>query len=55
MMTEESNREDLNHKPENAAKVGEKHKQANQQGEQPRHPTPPDAADKDRDPNHNKP
>ncbi|HXQ99500.1 MAG TPA: hypothetical protein VN798_03815 [Pseudomonas sp.] len=52
-MPEQSSREDLNHKPENAAKVGEQHKQANQQGEQPRHPTPPDGNDEDK--NHNKP
>jgi hypothetical protein len=38
----ESNREDLDHKPENAGKVGEKNKQMNEQGEQPRPGTPPD-------------
>lgn len=38
----ESKREDLDHKPENAGKVGEKHKQLNQEGEQPRPATAPD-------------
>ncbi|WP_099270010.1 hypothetical protein [Pseudomonas sp. ICMP 561] len=33
---QESNREDLDHKPENAGKIGEKNKQMNEQGEQPR-------------------
>lgn len=59
MMPNESNREDLDHRPENAGKVGEQHKQANQQGEQPRHPAPPEGSeqdrDRDRDQNHNKP
>lgn len=54
-MSKESNREDLDHQPENAGKVGEQHKQANQQGEQPRHPTPPDGGDRDKDGNQNKP
>jgi hypothetical protein len=38
----ESKREDLDHKPENAGKVGEKNKQLNEKGEQPRPGTPPD-------------
>jgi hypothetical protein len=37
-MPKESTREDLDHKPENAGKVGEEHKQANQSGEQQRPP-----------------
>lgn len=37
-MSHESNREDLEHTPQNAGKIDERHKQANQQGEQPRHP-----------------
>ena len=41
-MTQESKREDLDHKPENAGKVGEDNKQLNQQGEQPRPGTPAD-------------
>ena len=46
MPDKESNREDLDHKPENAGKVGEEHKQANQSGEQQRpseteHPADP--------------
>ncbi|MDU8501230.1 hypothetical protein RYB01_18850 [Pseudomonas syringae] len=41
-MADESKREDLDHKPENAGKVGEKNKQLNQQGEQPRPGTSPD-------------
>ncbi|TDV67835.1 hypothetical protein [Pseudomonas sp. LP_7_YM] len=55
MMPKESNREDLDHKPENASKVGEKHKQANQQGEQPRRPEPPKGQDQDKEHNQNKP
>lgn len=40
---QESKREDLDHKPENAGKIGEKNKQMNEQGgEQPRPGTPPD-------------
>ncbi len=39
---QESKREDLDHKPENAGKVGEKNKQLNEQGEQPRPGTPAD-------------
>lgn len=35
----ESKREDLDHKPENAGKVGEEHKRANQQGEKARSPS----------------
>ncbi|WP_199885020.1 hypothetical protein [Pseudomonas bohemica] len=54
-MPKESSREDLNHKPENAGKVGDQHKQANQQGEQPRHPEPPEGQDQDKDRNRNKP
>ncbi|KPX47270.1 hypothetical protein RA263_06160 [Pseudomonas syringae pv. tagetis] len=41
-MADESKREDLDHKAENAGKVGEKNKQLNQQGEQPRPETSPD-------------
>ncbi|KPZ24273.1 hypothetical protein ALP22_04780 [Pseudomonas coronafaciens pv. porri] len=41
-MTDESKREDLDHKPENAGKVGEKNKELNKQGEQPRPGTSPD-------------
>lgn len=41
-MNKESNRDDLDHKPENAGKVGEEHKQLNQQGEQDRHPGTPE-------------
>lgn len=54
-MPKESNREDLNHRPENAGKVGEEHKQANQQGEQPRHPEQPKGQEKAWDQNHDKP
>jgi len=39
---QESKREDLDHKPENAGKVGEQNKQLNEKGEQPRPGTPPD-------------
>lgn len=39
---QESTREDLDHKAENAGKVGEKNKQMNEKGEQPRPGTPPD-------------
>ncbi|RMT83866.1 hypothetical protein ALP40_04941 [Pseudomonas viridiflava] len=42
VMTQESEREDLDHKPENAGKVGEKNKQLNEKGEQPRPATEPD-------------
>jgi hypothetical protein len=35
-MTKQSEREDLNHAPEEAGKVGTTHKQLNQQGEAPR-------------------
>ena len=43
-MQKESSRKDLDHEPENAGKVGEQHKQLNQQGEQPRKPgSEPDA------------
>jgi hypothetical protein len=35
--------------------VGEQHKQANQQGEQPRHPAQPDGSEQDQDQNRNKP
>ncbi|CAI3788530.1 hypothetical protein AHFPHNDE_02206 [Pseudomonas sp. MM227] len=38
-MDKESKREDLDHKPENAGKVGEQHKRANQQGEKARSPS----------------
>lgn len=55
MMPKESSREDLDDQPENAGKVGEQHKQANQQGEQPRHPAQPDGSEQDRDQNRNKP
>ena len=41
-MTQESERQDLDHKPENAGKVGEKNKQLNEKGEQPRPATEPD-------------
>jgi hypothetical protein len=41
-MSKESKREDLNHKPENAGKVGEANKNLNKQGEKPRPGTPPD-------------
>ncbi|WPP01996.1 hypothetical protein SFA35_11840 [Pseudomonas sp. HR96] len=41
-MTQESKREDLKDQPANAGKVGEKHKQLNQQGEQQRPGTPAD-------------
>lgn len=34
-MTDHSEREDLDHKPENAGKVGEQHKQLNKEGEVP--------------------
>jgi hypothetical protein len=34
-MSDKSEREDLNHKPENAGKVGEQHKQLNEEGEVP--------------------
>ena len=54
-MPKESNREDLDHQPDNAGKVGEQHKQANQQGEQPRPATPPEDGDQDTDRNQNKP
>jgi hypothetical protein len=45
MPDKESNREDLDHKPENAGKVGEEHKQANQSGEQQRPPETEHPAD----------
>ena len=48
-MTQESKREDLDHKPENAGNVGEKNKELNKQGEQPRPGTPPDPADRPKD------
>ena len=48
-MTKESNREDLDHKPENAGKVGEENKRLNQQGEQPRPATPPDPKQRSKD------
>ena len=48
-MTQESKREDLDHKPENAGKVGEDNKQLNQQGEQPRPGTPPDPKQRPKD------
>lgn len=48
-MPKESSREDLNHKPENAGKVGEKHKEANQSGEQSRPPQPGTPTDENRD------
>ncbi|MFF7710346.1 hypothetical protein [Pseudomonas sp. NPDC007930] len=35
-MDKPSQREDLDHKPENAGKVGGEHKKINQQGEHPR-------------------
>lgn len=35
-MAKESKREDLDHKPENAGKVGEQQKQLNEKGEQER-------------------
>ena len=57
-MPNESNREDLDHTPENADKVGEQHKQANQEGEQPRHPSAAEDGDKredDQDANRGKP
>jgi hypothetical protein len=54
-MPKESNREDLDHQAENAGKIGEQHKKANQQGEQPRNPTPPEGGDRDKDRNQNKP
>jgi hypothetical protein len=41
-MAEESKREDLDHKPENAGKVGEEQKKLNEKGEQPRPRTSPD-------------
>jgi hypothetical protein len=46
-MPKESSREDLDHKPENAGKVGEQHKQLNQQGEHRRPATPPDPKQQD--------
>ncbi|MGH8420269.1 MAG: hypothetical protein ACRER8_23825 [Pseudomonas sp.] len=54
-MPKESNREDLNHEPGNAGKVGDQHKNANQQGEQPRHPEAPEGQDRDKDRNQDKP
>ncbi|WP_268800615.1 hypothetical protein [Pseudomonas huanghezhanensis] len=48
-MTQESEREDLNHTAENAGKVGDKHKQLNEQGEHPR-PRSPDDPDDETDP-----
>lgn len=38
-VNKESDREDLDHKPENAGKVGEEHKRENQQGEKERTPS----------------
>ena len=35
-MPEPSEREDLDNRPENASKIGEKNKQMNEKGEQPR-------------------
>ncbi|WP_407309939.1 hypothetical protein [Pseudomonas sp. nanlin1] len=37
-MNRESQREDLDHQPDNAGDVGEEHKHLNEQGEQPREP-----------------
>lgn len=57
-MSKASNRADLDHTPENADKVGEQHKQANQKGEQPRHPAAPEKDGKhedDQDANRGKP
>lgn len=48
-MTNESKREDLDHKPENAGKVGEDNKRLNQQGEQARPATPPDPKQRPKD------
>lgn len=45
-MAKESKREDLDHKPVNAGKVGEANKRLNQQGEKPRPTTPPDPKDR---------
>lgn len=42
-MAKESKREDLDHKPENAGKVGEQQKHLNEKGEQPRPRTAPDS------------
>ncbi|MDF2643006.1 MAG: hypothetical protein K0R45_2279 [Pseudomonas sp.] len=42
-MADESKREDLDHKPENASKVGETQKKLNEKGEQPRPRTAPDS------------
>jgi hypothetical protein len=50
-MTDQSKREDLDHKPENAEKVGARNKQLNQQGEHPRPGTPADPKDQ----HHNNP
>lgn len=36
---EPADREDLDHKPENAGNVGEQHKHLNEKGEQPRPPS----------------
>lgn len=41
-MTKESQRADLDHKPENARKVGPEHHRLNKQGEQPRNGTAAD-------------
>lgn len=41
-MTGPSKREDLDHKPENAGKVGEQNKQLNEKGEHKRAPANPD-------------
>ncbi|WP_177411058.1 MULTISPECIES: hypothetical protein [unclassified Pseudomonas] len=54
-MADESKREDLGHTPENAGKVGEPHKRANQQGEQPRHPGHENEGDTREDQNQDKP
>jgi hypothetical protein len=45
-VSKESQREDLNHKPENAGKVGAEHKKANQEGEKARSPSSEESEDK---------
>lgn len=54
-MAKQSSREDLDHNPDNAGKIGEQHKQANQQGEQPRHGETAERRNQDKQRNQDKP
>jgi len=52
MSEQESDRQDLDHKPENAGNVGEQHKKLNEQGEHPRPRSPQDPDDENNPANH---